>query len=394
MPIKVYMSTVKMLLTVMLISVFTLSHAESGWRKLAVNFYGQLLQFNLSSDFYSQRDYLFADLPVEDKTTQLLNDSGLIQFTEQSNVYVKQLQLDDLGYLLMVKKVAKELNKEGDLNFEQLFTYAVLSIKGYDVILGIGENDVTVYGHTNFGIKNILYVTQQNKPYYDLSFNQTKAPSAERLASLPIKEKAKSIHINKVSPPKLNKHIIHKTLPFEFEGSVYFFTASIDESLVAYYKDLPDVEMSQVYLNYGLSERGSNTLVAQLKEATAYLSKEKRVNFLLAFVQSLSYAKDVDVLGEEKFSFPEESLANDFTDCEDRSMLFAYLVREVANLQSIGLMYKSASHMNVAIESWRKPGKSDMQVFDMDFVVCEPSGNGFKAGQHAISLSAASVIKW
>lgn len=384
----------KVLLTGMLVSIVTFSYGENAWRKLAVNFYGQLLQFNLSGDFYSQREYLFSDIPVEEKSTRLLKDSELVLFTEQANGYAKQLQLDDVGYLFMVQKAARELNKEGDANIEQLFTYAALSLKGYDVMLGIGNKGITLYGYTSFSIKNILFVTQNNKKYYDLSFNQSKEPGEERSVALPINEQARSLRLNKLMPPALPKRMVHKTLPFEYEGNVYFFTATFNHSLVAYYKDLPDIEMSQVYLNYGLSERGDHTLINQLKEATAYLSKEKTVNFLLAFVQSLSYAKDMDVLGHEKFSFPEESLANEFTDCEDRSMLFAYLVREVANLQSIGLMYPNAAHMNVAVESWKKSDKSDIQIFDMDFVVCEPSGNGFKAGQHSISLSAANVVKW
>lgn len=384
----------RMLFTAMFMSIVTMSYGENALRKLAVNFYGQLLQFNLSSDFYTQREYLFSDIPVEEKSTRLLKDSELVLFTEQANGYAKQLQLDDVGYLFMVQKAARELNKENDANIEQLFTYAALSLKGYDVMLGIGNKGITLYGYTNFSIKNILYVTQNNKRYYDLSFNQSKEPGEERSVALPINEQAKSMRLNKLRPPVLPKRMVHKTLPFEYEGNVYFFTATYNHSLVAYYKDLPDIEMSQVYLNYGLSETGEHTLINQLKEATSYLSKEKTVNFLLAFVQSLSYAKDIDVLGHEKFSFPEESLANDFTDCEDRSMLFAYLVREVANLQSIGLMYPNAAHMNVAVESWKKSNKSDIKVFDMDFVVCEPSGNGFKAGQHTISLSAANVVKW
>ncbi|TAE84788.1 MAG: hypothetical protein EAY81_07250 [Bacteroidetes bacterium] len=384
----------KMLVCWLMVSTVTVAYGESGWRKLTLNFYGQLLQFNLSGDFYTQREYLLSDLSVEEKSTQLLNDSDLQLFAEQAQSFANQLKLDDVGYLFMVKKAARELNKDEDANVEQLFTYAVLSIKGYDVLLGVGNTGVTLYGNTDFSIKNILFVTQNNKKYYDLSFNQLKTPGEERSVARLFNQSAKSIRLNRLIPPSLPKKMVHKTIPFEYEGNVYFFTTTYNQHLVGYYKDLPDIELSKVYLNYGLSERGEHTLINQLKEATSYLSKEKTVDFLLAFVQSLSYAKDIDVIGHEKFSFPEESLANDFTDCEDRSMLFAYLVREVANLQSIGLMYPNASHMNVAVESWKKSNKSDIQVFEMDFVVCEPSGNGFKAGQYSSNLSAANVIKW
>lgn len=362
-------------------------------KKIVVNYYGHSLPFSLTNDFFKEQVSRFEGLNMNQQTTLLINDSAVSSFVKEANQYASSYKLDDIAYLMLVQKAAAMITPKNETNFAKQFVYAVLYHKGLDVILGVSNNDITVYGATNFAIKNVLFVQFNNKTYYDLSFDQKKEPKHEQLADMGNLQTANLIKLNKLTPPALGKLSSNKTIPFEYDDYVYFFTSRINQSLVEYYHDLPDIEMSLVYLNYGLSEKGANSLVNQLKDATAYMSKEKAVNFVLSFVQSLDYAKDMDVLGKEKFAFPEEALANDFSDCEDRSMLFAYLVREVTNLQSIGLLYKDAAHMNVAVENWRK-NTGDLSVYDMDFVVCEPSAKGFRAGEQTMNLTKANVVKW
>lgn len=381
------------MLTVLCCLCTGLVFGETGLKKLVLNFYGHMLQFDLDGDFYSQRKKIFNDLTHEEKAILLINDSQVHKLVAIADEYAEQLNLDGMAYLMLVQKVSAKISK-GDEAFAVLFTYAALNKKGMDVLLAANENRMTLYGSTTFNIKNVLYVVRNGKVYYDLSFDQGKEPMNEQLINLPVAADAKPISLNKYSPPSLTANAEVKTIPFEYESTVYFFTIHLNQSLVAYYNDLPGIEISKIYLNYGLSEKGNHTLVEQLKDATSYMSKEKVVNFILAFIQSLDYAKDAEVLGKEKFAFPEESMANDYTDCEDRSMLFAYLVREVAHLQSVGLLYTNSSHMNVAVESWKKKEESDFNVYEMDFVVCEPSGKGFKAGQQTMDVSMARVVKW
>lgn len=360
-------------------------------KKLTFDFYGHLLEFDLQADFYSQREKLFDSLCAEERATGLLEDSLLTRFRGQADAWQQTFRLDGMAYLMLVKKAASVM-ASGNIRLEALLTYAVLKGKGFDVLLGETGNRLTLYGHTGFGISNVLYVTCHGKVYYDLSFDQRKPLTSDRLLPLPGNGYGAPIGLDRLRPPELGTLSSNKIIPFEYEGSVYFFTVQLNRSLVSYYNELPAIELGRIYLNYGLSEAGERSLIAQLRQATAYMSKAKTVDFILCFVQNMDYARDEEVLGEEKFSFPEESLAGDYTDCEDRSMLFAYLVREVAHLQSIGLMYPT--HMNVAVESWKKKKDSDFSVYEMDFIVCEPSAKGLKAGQQTMDLSTAIIVKW
>ncbi len=357
---------------------------------LTIDFYGHQTSFTFTADFYKQHQTLCEINCTRDLIDRFRADAQLTQFITDADRVAEELKLDDMAFVLLVNKVAKSL-AHGDANFEKLFAYAILYTKGYDVLLGKHQSELTLYATTGFEIKNALYVEVNGRNYYDLTFSANKHPQHEELVERNEKPFAKAIQMNRFYPPALHANSKVKSIPFEYDGHVYFFDVTINQSLVSYYHDLPDVDFSQMYLNYGLSGKGKNSLINQLGDATADLSKERALQFILAFVQNMSYATDAEVWGKEKFAFPEESISNEYSDCEDRSMLFAYLVREVLHLQTIGLVYDS--HMNVAVENWRKQS-GDFSWYDMDFVICEPSGSGLKPGEQTMDVSSARFVRW
>lgn len=383
----------KLLIVMIMIMTGNAVHAETSLRKVVVNLYGHLIQFNLQSDFYTAREKMLNDLGMQNTLNDLQKQTTADSLQKQLDEQALAFHMDDMAYILMVNKLTASVSKTNDPVFCTLFKYALLKQKGYDVILGKGEHSLTLYGRTAFNIQNCIYIERDGRKYYDLSFGNSK-PGIEHEWETGFASTDKPIRINRFYPPSYHADIKRKTIPFEYDNNVYFFSSTINQSLVKYYNELPDIEINQVYLNYGLSEKGHNTLIDQLKDATAYMSTGQRVDFILSFVQSFEYAKDAETLGKEKFAFPEEALASDFTDCEDRSVLFAYLVREVLNLQTVGLFYKQAEHMNVAVQSWKKDNKGDFKAYGMEFIVCEPSGKGLQPGQHTIKTSSASVVRW
>jgi hypothetical protein len=79
------------------------------------------------------------------------------------------------------------------------------------------------------------------------------------------------------------------------------------------------------------------------------MSETEAVNFLLRFVQtSFSYKTDDRQFGRENYLFPEETIFYPYSDCEDRSVLFAWLVRRLLSLEVIGLNYPG--HVATAVQ--------------------------------------------
>lgn len=369
--------------------------AEVATKQFTVDLYGHSLAFSLRSDFYRQRDRCFNADNISASVEKLMQDDQADTLINQMNEYAVALHMDDMAFLMMLNKVTNTLMKQESGDCKTLFKYVILQKKGLDVFIGYSEHSITLYGRTNFLIDNCLYIERGNKKYFDLSFSQKQEPHAEQLFVIRHPGRSVPLVMNMISPPGFNAKQQKKVLPFEYDGLVYFFTTKVNASLVEYYKDLPTINISALYLNYGLSESATQSLVKEMKQATSSMTTAEGVTFLLRFVQTaFEYKKDQQVYGQEKFSFPEETITNAYSDCEDKAMLFAVLVNKVLGLKTVALYYKDAEHINVAVESWKKGQKGNFTFNDLNYIVCEPSGKGFNIGESATSVSYANLIEW
>lgn len=83
-------------------------------------------------------------------------------------------------------------------------------------------------------------------------------------------------------------------------------------------------------------------------------SEIEAVNMLLRFVQTaFSYQTDKEQFNYEKVFFPEETLFYPYSDCEDRTILFSFLVKHLLKLDVIALRY--SDHMAAAVEFSSQP---------------------------------------
>jgi hypothetical protein len=93
---------------------------------------------------------------------------------------------------------------------------------------------------------------------------------------------------------------------------------------------------------------------------------------MLHFVQTgFEYKTDGEQFGREKYFFPEETFYYSYCDCEDRSVLFAYLVRSLLGLEVIGLDYPG--HVATAVRfSDTIPG--DYVTHNgQKYIICDPT---------------------
>jgi hypothetical protein len=394
---KINTSSLKSLLLLLLgvCSLAFYTQADTMAKRVVVNVYGHLLSFDLQGDFYQQRSACFNDSSLAENVERLMVDPQSDSLIKQMNKYAAEFGMDDMAFLMLLNKVSDVVMKDASIDCKTLFKYTILQKKGFDVFIGYSQNTTTLYGRTNFMVDNCLFITRGTKRYFDLSFNQQQEPHAEQMFVIRHEGKSLPIVMNMIAPPAFHAKQSKKVMPFDYDGYVYFFTAKVNQSLVDYYKDLPTININTVYLNYGLSATATESLVKELQRATSYMNTTESVNFLLRFVQTaFEYKKDEQVYGQEKFSFPEETLMNPYSDCEDKAMLYAVLVNKVLGLKTVALYYKDAKHINIAIENWSPKSKGNFSFKNHDYVVCEPSGKGFNIGESPTELSFASLIDW
>jgi len=321
---------------------------------------------------------------------QLFESVDLTALLAQMDNYSAEFGMDDMAYLLFTQKVCKSIF--GSIQTAKLLEYTILKRKGYNTLLGYSSNDVTVYGYLDFNVLNNTFINYQGLVYTDLSFAQNMETCEEQL--LEKISVGRAILINEKRPPFYNALEKKYKLHFNHDNTTYFYNGVLNQSLALYYQELPDIEFGPIYLNYQLSDKAKSSLVNEIKSDLEGRSAMAKIDFLLSFAQqAFAYKKDIEAIGKEKFAFPEEVLSNNFADCEDKSVFFAYMAREVFQMQSIALIYFQQHHLNVAVAINSKDGYNF--VFNnQKYIVCEPSGIGFVPGENAYDLKKAHIVNW
>ena len=127
---------------------------------------------------------------------------------------------------------------------------------------------------------------------------------------------------------------------------------------------------------------GTETLGKLIKEFEEVMPKnwelKRKVNFVLAFVQSIPYVEDKTTGYDEFYKYPLETLAEVRGDCEDSSMLFASI------LSGLGFevaLFNLPGHIAVGVKGkFRLRGFYYVPYKNDKYYYCETTGQGFKLG--------------
>lgn len=365
-----------------------------------VDFYGQAIQFKYDSDILytfddknNQLDKAISDFIVKTKT------SNVCDIIVHIDDYATQYQLDDIGYVQLTKAIIRQVYKGKSVNFQQVLLWRLLDEKGFDVVLGYHNNVISTYGLTDEVVFGTPFVKMDNNRYYDLSFKEDKNRSFTKIykGHERREEKRRKIKISCFSSPKFTTRVNHKTFNFNYGNGTYSIQGSINQSLTEYLKDLPIISIGKIYVNSGFSAQARETVVHQLAEIASNKPTFEQLNILLKFVQqAIPYKSDQEYLGQEDYSFPEETLRNEFSDCEDKSMLFATLVKEILHIDAVAIYYKELEHVNIALKMPSVKTNYSFMYKGQPYVICEPSSTGLRMGQthqeYVDALSADKII--
>ena len=148
---------------------------------------------------------------------------------------------------------------------------------------------------------------------------------------------------------------------------------------IDFYNDYPHTEM-QVYANAEMPDALNKDLLGALGHyINSGVSELEAVNYLLDFIYSAcEYKTDGEQFGYEKPMFCEETIYYPYSDCEDNSILFSYLVRKLLGLDVVLLDYPG--HIATAVKFTEEVGGSYLQLEDGKYVVCDPTYFGASAG--------------
>ena len=162
---------------------------------------------------------------------------------------------------------------------------------------------------------------------------------------------------------------------------------SVNNNLLDFYSTYPKSMLDNnllstwaMYANVPMDSSVVAQVYPTLKAQIEGLSDLEAVNRLLHFVQTgLVYKYDNEVWGCDRPFFAEESLYYDYADCEDRSILFTRLVRDLLGLESV-LIYVPG-HLLAAVRLTDDIKGEFILVEGRKFMLCEPTClNGASVG--------------
>ena len=109
------------------------------------------------------------------------------------------------------------------------------------------------------------------------------------------------------------------------------------------------------------------------------MPEDVAANMLINFVQTaFEYKVDAEQFGYERPLFANETLYYPYSDCEDRALFFATLVRELMGLDVVLLDYPD--HIATAVHFTQDLKGDYLMVEGKKYLICDPTYIGANIG--------------
>ena len=277
------------------------------------------------------------------------------------------LNINDYGYYLLVQQFAKELYPTSKSQ-SCLIAWFILVRSGYGVRVAFQDSEVALLLPSVQEVCDVDYLTFEGMKYY--IFPKLRGTTIQTYAQ-DYPSAGRTIDFTIGSPINFCGRKANRELTFDFENTPYRLNIAYDPDLIDFYKEYPSVELN-TYFNAAVSVQTKESLVSALKPLIANMDELKSVNFLLRFVQTaFGYKTDNEQFGREKYFFADELFYYPYCDCEDRAVLFSYLVRELVGLKVVGLEYPD--HVATAV-AFTIPKTGESLVYNKDrYLVADPT---------------------
>ncbi len=300
-----------------------------------------------------------------------------------------QLNLSDWGYMLLLKTLSEQfLNKES--NEAVLLQMFILTQSGYKVrIARIGDHLALLipfreilyeYSYTNIGGIKYFVIDKNSGGQSFYVFNH-EFPKEQYFSW-------------QTGQPKLAEKL---SAPKTFTSARYpeiQAKVQTNQNLIDFYNNYPMSSDWNLYVLAGLSETVKQSLYPALKDGIAGKSKSEAAEILLRFLQTtFQYQTDGQQFGYERPFFADENFFYSYNDCEDRSILYALLVKDLLGLEVVLLHYPG--HLATAVHFPENISGDYLSIDGKKFIVCDPTFIGASIGRAMTQYKnvSANVIK-
>lgn len=341
------------------------------------NFYGQKINIRLPK---------FANLRLNDcepisiaSGWESLNNEGMNNTIRDCLETRIRYNLCDWAYLMFLDQLAQKYCD--DPNGATLLTAFLYCQSGYQMRLAVdGAKLLLLYGSKQ-QIFNKGYFNVDGICFYPLGEPSTSISicgatfDGEIPMSLVIEKE--QLLGNKLSEEKVISADRYRDMSM---------ISQVPQSLIDFYNNYPTSTIDgnpmtrwAMYANTPLAHKTKDKLYPSLCKCISKDDKLLAAEMLLNWVQTgFMYEYDDKVWGHDRAFFAEETLYYPYCDCEDRSILFSRLIRDLLDLD-VALIYYPG-HLATAVCFDQEVAGDAMIIGGRKFVVCDPTYIGAPVG--------------
>lgn len=356
--------------------------------RLEVNFFGE--ECSLHADKEAFRE------PMRDNSEKsvskywvMLSDGRTDALVNDCLLLREELELCDWAYYQLVKAITSAMYGDDKCNEAVVLQAYLMTQVGYKVRMGRTDDELrvllssnsTIYSTSYLHIGDLKYYLLQGtygKPIYICDFEFP----GERVFSLKM-DKLPLLPMEEVAGRELQAQKYPSTK----------VVVNHNGNMLAFLETYPHCSIDN-YAIASLDDTAKDALYPVLKKAIDKLPEDVAANVLINFVQTaFEYKVDDQQFGYERSFFANETLYYPFSDCEDRSVLFATLVRDLLGLDVVLLDYPN--HIATAV-CFKEDVEGDyMMINDKKYLVCDPTYIGANIGHAMPSYRtvAANIVK-
>lgn len=299
-------------------------------------------------------------------------------------------KMSDWEYLQMLNALSRSIY--GDSNEATLLMAWIFSQSGYQMRLGQNGGRLEMF----FGSRHTIY----DRHYYvvdGISFYPFRKGNANyKIASAEFRgEKPLSLFIE--NEPLAGDIFSPERLIQSRDFPSVTVQSRVKKPLIEFFDTYPTSAVGgnvmsrwAMYANTPLSETTKKRIYPRFTEELKGLSKAEATERLLNWVQTgFEYEYDDVVWGGDRAFFAEETLYYPYCDCEDRSILFSRLVRDLLGLKTALIYYPG--HLATAVKFNEDVRGTKYVIDDEAYTVCDPTYIGAPVGKEMPGLNTNQI---
>ena len=357
---------------------YTKANVMSG-QNVSINFYGKKLDFNVDDKLRLKHKGI-KETDVADYFKEISKMSKeTSDLWKQIDAYVNTMGLNEWGYFCILRSLSESMFSDIDncvlFNFYMLRNEGGFKVKiarGKDsnklTLLAVIDNSKEVYSYSFFRFKE---TENTGLKYYSIYGGGGSKESIYTYNNDEQNAGLKQMGLDFYNTLNMGQCDVKRELNI----------AKINDKLelpynsahIAYLNDVP-MTVFPIYFASPLSIEAQRAFNEKLNDIKQEYTSVQFIDIILNFVQTaFDYKTDDQQFGYEKYFYPEEVIAYPYSDCEDRSALFAWLVTTYTDAKVVGLQYEGhlatavcfGNDVNISGDAFSYAGKK--------YYVCDPT---------------------